>query len=130
MDIFAQIQGFAPFFVAVVIAEVLDMVFGLSNAVINKEVSSSKMREGISHKVGILGLLVASAFVEICCSFMELPIDLPIVAGVAAWLVLMEIGSICEILVKMNPDLANAPVLSMFDVALDTVSGKRQNDVH
>lgn len=128
MEVVSQVQGFAPFFVAVVIAEVLDMVFGLSNAVINKEVSSSKMREGISHKIGILGLLIASAFVEVCCSFMDLPIDLPIVAGVAAWLVLMEVGSICEILVKMNPELANAPVLSIFDVAFDSVSGKHQNE--
>lgn len=112
--------NFALPFCAVLVFVALDIVFGFSCAVINKEVSSQKMREGIGHKLAIVGAIVLAMIVEAACDYVNLGIDVPVVGATAAYLVLMEAWSVCEILVKMNPELANLPIFSLVKGALDT----------
>ena len=128
-DLIAHVQGYGIPVVAVVLASLLDMAFGFGAAVLNKEVSSSKMREGIARKLGILGLVVVAIFVELGTCYVGLPVNVPVVGGVAAWLVLMELISVCETLTKLNPELASSPLLSVLKCAFDSVDEKKENHV-
>lgn len=128
-ELVIQLQGYGVPIVAVVLASVLDMVFGFGAAVLSKEVSSSKMREGIAHKLGILGLMVVAVFVELGTCYVGLPVNVPVVGGVAVWLVLMELISVCETLTRLNPELASSPLLSVLKCAFDSVEEKKENHV-
>lgn len=107
-------------FCAVLVFVALDVVFGFAGAVVNKEVSSQKMREGVGHKLGIIGAIALAMVVEACCDYVDLGIDVPVVGATAAYLVLMEAWSVCENLVKMNPELESLPVFSLIKKAIDT----------
>lgn len=127
-DLAMCLQGFATPLVLVLVAEVMDMGFGLANAVMQKNVSSTRMRDGIKHKLGILGMLILAMFAEVCCMYVSLPIDVPIVGFTTAWIVAMELCSISEILIDMNPEIANAPLFNIFHNALDEVSDTNDNE--
>lgn len=103
----------------VLVAVLLDILFGFACAVLNNEVSSSKMREGIGHKLGIIGTMLVAMFLEGCCSYIDLGFDVPVVGVTAAYLTLMEAWSVCEILVRLNPDLANVPIFSLLKAQVD-----------
>lgn len=124
------VQALQPYFnsfgiplIIVLVAVLLDILFGLACAVLNNEVSSSKMREGIGHKLGIIGTMLVAMFLEGCCSYIDLGFDIPVVGVTAAYLTLMEAWSVCEILVRLNPDLANVPIFSLLKTQVD----KEQN---
>lgn len=106
-------------FVIVLVAVSLDIVFGIACAIVNNEVSSSKMREGIGHKLGIIGTMLVAMFLEGCCSFIDLGFDVPVVGVTAAYLTLMEAWSVCEILVKLNPELSGVPIFSLLKTQVD-----------
>lgn len=92
----------------VVLAFILsDLLTGLLAALKNKEFKSAIMREGLFNK---LGELAALGLAIMCDKFaplvnIELPVDL--VVAVAAYLVLMEIGSVLENIRKLSPAAAN-----------------------
>lgn len=119
MNLAPYVSDFGVPFVIVLVAVLMDMVFGLACAIVNKEVSSSKMREGIGHKLAIIGAMVVAMFVEAGCDFIDLGVTVPVVGVTAAYLTLMECWSVCEILVKMNPDLTNAPIFSLVKSSVD-----------
>ncbi len=113
-------ESFGLPFCAVLVFVALDVVFGFAGAVINKEVSSQKMREGVGHKLGIVGAIVLSMIVEAACDYVNLGIEVPVVGATAAYLVLMEAWSVCENLVKMNPELSGLPIFSLIKKAVDS----------
>lgn len=101
---------------------VFDFVTGLLKAVKNKNVSSSKMREGLFHKVSFVGaiaLAVAAEFavMEFAKTSFDLgyTLDIPFTVFVCGYIVLTEIASICENLSEINPELKDSPILSIFD---------------
>lgn len=97
--------------VALLIAILLDVFFGLLGAALRKEVQSSKMRKGIQHKLGELGLLCAADLIDgILAGGFNLGIA-PVLVSTASFLAIMEIFSICENCIKMNPDFVDVPLV-------------------
>lgn len=96
---------------AVLLLIVLDVLMGLINAVMRKEYSSSKMREGIAHKAVemlfvALGVIIDATII----SGIDIGFTAPVLVGVCVYLIVMEVGSILENAVKIWPHLADTPV--------------------
>lgn len=90
----------------------LDIVFGFAGAVKHASLSSNKMRDGMWKKVGSIGLLVVSSVID---GAILGEIDLgfpPSLIAVCAYISGMEIISIMENLVLLNPSLADNPLIS------------------
>ena len=91
-----------------------DYVTGVIKAIIQGNLSSKRMREGLGHKFAYLILTLTAWFVDTLN--MHLPLGFPIdiftctVSGVC----LIELTSIIENITAINPDLKNAPFMSIF----------------
>lgn len=96
----------------------LDVVVGFTGAAITKTISSSKMRAGLLHK---LMELAAVALADIVDGALLGGFDIvegnPLLLAVCAYIALMEVSSVLELIAKYNPDMAGAGVLSLFDHA-------------
>lgn len=91
---------------AVLLLILLDVVLGVVSACLSGTFSSKKMREGISHKTGELGFLLVGLIVDgTIVGGIELGFEAPVMLAVCSYVIIMEIGSILEILVDMNPTL-------------------------
>lgn len=102
---------------AVVIALVLmclDILLGLAGAVKDKNVQSSKMRQGLWHKAGSIGLIVLAYVLELAVDHIDLGLVFPGVLAVCAYIIVMEVGSCLENIVVLNPELRNNPIMRVF----------------
>lgn len=94
----------------------LDVVVGFVAAVINKEVSSTKMREGLLHKVLMLLLIIACLAVELSASHIgQLPYDIPTCEVVCVYIVVMELMSMRENIADAYPGFSDMPLGKLFD---------------
>lgn len=100
-----QIQ--AALFAFLVLA-LLDVIFGVSNALMAKNFSSTILREGIVHKMSEFGIIAVGVIVDgLLFAGLDLGFNGPVLAFFLVCLIIMELGSIMEILAEMNPELAN-----------------------
>ena len=96
----------------------IDVITGLVNAWIKKEVLSSKLREGLGKKLGeIAALLVGEVIV------MALGLPIMVSDGVSIYIIIMELISICENLEKLG-----VPIPKFISRALKVTNDKIQND--
>lgn len=93
---------------------VLDILTGVASAISAGELSSSKMRDGLFHKLAFYGAYVLAVALECAAGVLELNITIPAAGAVAAYIVATEVVSILENLCKMNPELKNSKFLAMF----------------
>lgn len=104
---------------AVAILIVLDFLFGMVGAIINKNWDSSKVRRGLAHKCGEFGFLVVADVIDaLLFAGIDLPFEIPngcALMFVAVSLILMEISSIMENIVKINPELSNNKFFQLLD---------------
>lgn len=111
-----DILGFPPTWAVMMMA--LDVIFGYANAYLHHEVSSSRMREGFMHKMGYFAIIVLACVAEGALhwcgqlpGFEDAAVLLGVfgVTGASAYVILMEVCSIMEIVGKLNPDIAKSP---------------------
>lgn len=96
---------------AVFIGVILDVILGLIGAALRHEIKSSKMREGIQHKIAEFGLLLAADIIDgMLAGGFDLGIA-PVLVSTAGFLAIMEVFSICENCIKMNPDFVDVPLI-------------------
>lgn len=93
----------------------IDLFTGWLQSMVNKTFESSIMRVGICHKMLMLCLLVVAYVIEAASAhveglgFMEITVIV-----VCIPMVVMEVGSICENVVKGNPALKDTPLIKLF----------------
>lgn len=99
----------------------MDYISGIAAAASRGDLQSSKMREGLWHKLGEVGAILLAYLVAEEGHYIGLPyqIDL-LIPAVIIWLSVMEITSILENLTLLNPDLASAGFLRIFRRTDDT----------
>lgn len=99
----------------------MDYISGIAAAASRGDLQSSKMREGLWHKLGEVGAILLAYLVAEEGHYIGLPyqIDL-LIPAVIIWLSVMEITSILENLTLLNPDLASAGFLRIFRHTDDT----------
>ena len=101
---------------AVLILIALDVVVGFTGAAITKTISSSKMRSGLLHKLMELAAVALADIVDgALLGGFDIVEGSPLLIGVCAYIALMEVSSVLELIAKYNPDMAGAGILSLFD---------------
>lgn len=94
----------------------IDYVTGVVNAIMHGELSSERMRRGLGHKFAYLAMICVALIVEYGSDYISLGIELPVFIPVCAGICLIEITSIMENCVKINPELSNSNILNIFKV--------------
>lgn len=114
---------------AVLVLIVLDIVFGLVNALAKKEYSSAKMREGIGHKCAELGFILVGIVADATIiGGLDLGFSAPVLVSVCVYLAVMEIGSLLETFARMNPQLAGSPLFKILDSVKSHVEEEGDDD--
>lgn len=102
--------------VAVTVAIIImDIMTGLITAFTTHTFESAKMREGLGHKMLLLCFIAIAYIIEIGgahipgLGFTELTVP-----GVCVYIVVMELGSCAENIVKGYPELKDTPIIKLF----------------
>lgn len=94
----------------------IDYITGVVNAIMRGELSSERMRQGLCHKFAYLAVICVALIVEYGSDYINLGIELPVFIPVCAGICLIEITSIMENCVKINPELSNSNILNIFNL--------------
>lgn len=100
--------------VCVVVLMTTDYVTGLVKAIIGQCMNSAKMREGLAHKFSYVVVIFVAWFVEFESGRVDLGFTLPLFVPVVVGVSLIEITSILENCVEINPELAGSKILEIF----------------
>nr|UWD62691.1 MAG: holin family protein [Bacteriophage sp.] len=102
----------------------IDYVTGVVNAIMHGELSSERMRQGLGHKFAYLAMICVALIVEYGSDYISLGIELPVSIPVCTGICLIEITSIMENCVKINPGLSSSNILNIFKVNKKENNGK------
>lgn len=94
----------------------MDYVTGVVNAIMHGKLSSEEMRQGLGHKFAYLAMICVALIVEYGSDYINLGIKLPVFIPVCAGICLIEITSIMENCVKINPKLSDSNILNIFNI--------------
>lgn len=94
----------------------IDYVTGVVNAIMRGELSSERMRQGLGRKFAYLAVICVALIVEYGSDYINLGIELPVFIPVCAGICLIEITSIMENCVKINPELSGSNILDIFNI--------------
>lgn len=91
-----------------------DYVTGVIKAVKQKALDSSKMREGLWHKLGFIGAMALGYGCQLACNFSILPDSFGAIFGaVCVYVYITEAISIFENLCELSPELADSPLAQL-----------------
>lgn len=94
-----------------------DVLVGFIGAVIQHNISSTKMREGILHKILMLILIFLCLTIEIASSHMfKLPYDIPTCEVICGYTAVMELASIIENISAVYPEFAKSGLAKLFNL--------------
>lgn len=82
-----------------------DFLMGLIVSVKTATFKSSRMREGLWHKLGEVLALCFAWGVDYALPLAGLELPVPLLAGVCTYIIIMELGSIVEHLAALSPAL-------------------------
>ena len=93
---------------------VIDVFTGLLKAVKNKELNSTKAREGIYKKASFILFIAFGYLADYAMDYVDMGFNLPAAATICTLIVVTEAISVLENLGQINPDLVKlvAPFLS------------------
>ena len=106
---------------------VLDFVTGLIKAVATKTFTSTKMRQGLFHKVALLLCMILGFLVDHAQGYIDLGITVPVAAAVCVYICLMETTSIIENICKINPQIVPDKLAALFG-GLKTENGRAKDN--
>lgn len=94
-----------------------DILIGFIGAIIQHNISSIKMREGILHKIMMLILIFLCLTIEIASSHMfKLPYDIPTCEVLCGYIIIMELTSIIENISIAYPEFAKSGLAKLFNL--------------
>ena len=95
-----------------------DVVVGFIQAAINNQLSSTKMRQGLLHKVLILILIFVCLAIEVGIGHtVKLPYDIPTCEVVCGYVIVMELVSILENIGRGYPQFADSQLFKLFNLS-------------
>ncbi|MCD8146008.1 MAG: phage holin family protein [Clostridiales bacterium] len=92
----------------------LDFITGLVQALATKTFSSSIMREGLFHKVGLILCMILGILVDYAQNFVDLGVTVPVAGAICAYICVMEVGSIIENVCKIDPEIMPEKLTGFF----------------
>lgn len=93
----------------------LDIVTGFTQALYNKCVSSTKMKDGIFHKCGFLLAMLLAGLCEYAMIFVDLGFNVPVQNATCLLIIMTEIVSNIENICLLSPELANSKFPQLFE---------------
>ena len=93
---------------------VLDFITGLTKAFATNSFTSTKMREGLFHKVGLILCMILGWLVNFAQRYLDLGVTVPVAVAICVYICLMEITSIIENVCKINPEIVPDKLASLF----------------
>lgn len=109
--------------IAVTFFIVTDYVTGVAKAIMQDNLSSRKMREGLGHKFAYFVLVLTSWFIDEVNLHVDLGLPVSVFVCTVGGVSLIELTSILENITAINPELANAPFMKIF---AQSTSGKHK----
>lgn len=100
--------------VATAASMLLDVMTGVAKGVAAGALDSQKMREGLWHKAGFVGLIALAYLLQFAQGFADLGVEIPTMAAVCVFVIATEAVSVVENLCELNPDIASSPVGKLF----------------
>lgn len=111
-------------FLVTLVFILMDIVTGYGQALANKTVKSEKMRQGFWHKLAIILALLVAGMVDVTIQLgigEQLGFVTPIFECGCGYIMLMELTSILENIIKMNPELGTKKFLRLFTNGLTKI---------
>lgn len=93
---------------------VMDYLTGLAKAIAQKDIDSTKMRDGLWHKAAYIVVIVLAEVIEHGQEAVDLGFTVPLIVPACVYIVVTETASILENLGQINPELADSPILQLF----------------
>ena len=91
-----------------------DYITGVIKAVMQSNLSSKRMREGLGHKLTYLILTLTAWFIDTLNMHFSLGFPINVFTCTVSGVCLIELTSIIENITAINPELKNAPFMSIF----------------
>ena len=93
-----------------------DLVSGIASAVKEKDLQSSKLRDGIFKKAGFLMCYALAILIDNEGKYIGMNFEVKILPIILAYVVMTETVSIIENITRINPELLPEKLLEMFHV--------------
>lgn len=100
--------------IAVTFFIVTDYVTGVAKAIMQDNLSSKKMREGLGHKFAYFILVLVAWFIDEVNLHVDLGLPVSVFVCTVGGISLIELTSILENITAINPELADAPFMQIF----------------
>lgn len=100
--------------IAVTFFIAIDYITGVTKAIMQDNLSSRKMREGLGHKFAYLLLTLVAWFIDEVNRHIDLGLPVSIFVCTVSGICLIEVTSILENITEINPELKNAPFMQIF----------------
>lgn len=92
-----------------------DYLTGVIKAVLQNNLSSQKMREGLGHKFAYLILISVAYVIDTVNMHVSLGLPVNVFIATVGGICLIELTSILENVCEINPELKNKPFMQIFD---------------
>lgn len=112
---------FAPIGVALVF-NAIDIVSGIIAGIKNKDIQSSKLRDGLFKKVGFIFCYLLAWIVDNYGSMIGFQISVQILPIIVLYVCTTELVSIIENICKINPDLIPSKIMEMFHIKKEQIN--------
>lgn len=101
--------------IACLVMMVFDIITGFLGAWKNKDIQSTKMREGLFHKGSLILIIVLAWLCELFIMHVpDLGVSVPLVIPACVLIFSMELVSITENVAEINPELKDSKLLQLF----------------
>lgn len=115
--------------VACLVMMVFDIITGFMAAWKNRDIQSTKMREGLFHKGTLILLIILAWLCELFVMHVpDLGITVPLVIPSCVIIFAMELVSITENAAEINPELKDSKLLKLFSVSNDVEGSHAKRD--
>lgn len=102
--------------ITALIFNALDIISGLIAGIKNKDIESSKLRDGLFKKVGFIFCYILAWLVDYEGALIGFEISVKILPIIILYVCTTEVVSIIENICKINPDLLPAKLLELFHI--------------
>lgn len=94
----------------------IDYVLGVIGAIANDTFSSTIMRRGLWHKLSYIFALIVGIIIDELIIYFELPYIYAgaILSLIQVWIIVTEVGSILENIIKINPAMGDNSFMRIF----------------
>lgn len=99
---------------AILVFTIMDYITGIINAIMHRNLSSTKMREGLGHKFTYFCVFFIAWFIDFEMKHIDLGFHSTLTPIITIGIILIELSSIIENINKINPELKNAPFMTIF----------------